>query len=98
MDWNISNGSFVEYVSYRNAPTHRMPGFHSGSIHVGFVMDEVPLGQVFLRVLRFFPVIIVTSVHNYNYKKHMIFITFLTGLHKSSSFVASVASAVGNLQ
>jgi hypothetical protein len=26
------------------------------SIHVGFVMDKVALGQVFLRVLRFSPV------------------------------------------
>jgi hypothetical protein len=32
----------------------RMPGFAPGSIHVGFVV-RVALGQVFLRVLRFFP-------------------------------------------
>jgi hypothetical protein len=30
----------------------RRPGFASGSIHMGFVVDKVALGQVFLRVLR----------------------------------------------
>jgi hypothetical protein len=30
-----------------------------GSIHVGFVVDKVALGQVFLRVLRFSPVDII---------------------------------------
>jgi hypothetical protein len=34
----------------------RMPGFAPGSINMGFVVDKVALGQVFLRVLRFFPV------------------------------------------
>jgi acyl-CoA thioesterase len=29
------------------------PGFVPRSIHVGFVVDKVALGQVFLRVLRF---------------------------------------------
>jgi hypothetical protein len=28
------------------------PGFAPGSLHVGFVVDKVALGQVFLRVLR----------------------------------------------
>jgi hypothetical protein len=32
------------------------PGFAPWSIHVGFVVDKVALGQVFLRVLRFSPV------------------------------------------
>jgi hypothetical protein len=35
----------------------RVPGFAPGSIRVGFVADKVALGQVFLRVLRFSPVI-----------------------------------------
>jgi hypothetical protein len=30
-------------------------GFAPGSVHVGFVVDKVALGQVFLRVLRFSP-------------------------------------------
>jgi hypothetical protein len=33
----------------------RRPGFAPGSIHVGFVVDKVALGQVFLRILRFSP-------------------------------------------
>jgi hypothetical protein len=37
----------------------RRTGFTSGSIHVGFVVDKVTLGQVFLRVLRLSPVSIV---------------------------------------
>jgi hypothetical protein len=31
----------------------RRPGFHPGSVHVGFVVDKVALGQVFPRVRRF---------------------------------------------
>jgi hypothetical protein len=37
----------------------RRPGFTPGSIHVGFVVDKAGLGQVFLRVLRFYPVNII---------------------------------------
>jgi hypothetical protein len=37
----------------------RRPRFAPGSIHVGFVVDKVALGQVFLRVLRFSPVGII---------------------------------------
>jgi hypothetical protein len=37
----------------------RRPGIASRSVHVGFVLDEVALRQVFLRVLRFSPVIII---------------------------------------
>jgi hypothetical protein len=32
------------------------PGFASGKIHVGLVVDEVALGQSFLRVVWFTPV------------------------------------------
>jgi hypothetical protein len=35
------------------------PGFAPGSVHVGYVVDKVALGQVFVRVLRFFPVSII---------------------------------------
>jgi hypothetical protein len=31
----------------------RRPGFDPGSVHVGFVVAKVALGQVFVRVLRF---------------------------------------------
>jgi hypothetical protein len=34
-------------------------GFEPGSIHFGFVVDKVALGQVFLRVLQFSPVNII---------------------------------------
>jgi hypothetical protein len=37
----------------------RRPGLAPGSIHVGFVVGKVALGQVFLRVLRFSPVSII---------------------------------------
>jgi hypothetical protein len=37
----------------------RSPVFAPRSVHVGFVVDKVALGQVFLRVLRFSPVSIV---------------------------------------
>jgi hypothetical protein len=35
------------------------PRFIPGSVNVGFVVDKVALGEVFLRVLRFFPVHII---------------------------------------
>jgi hypothetical protein len=36
--------------------SRRRPGFDPESVHVGFVVDNVALGQVFPRVLRFSPV------------------------------------------
>jgi hypothetical protein len=39
--------------------SQRRPGFAPGSIHMGFAVDKVVLGQVFLRVLRFSPVNII---------------------------------------
>jgi hypothetical protein len=38
------------------------PGFDRGSIHVGFVVDKVALGQVYARVLRFSPVNFISPV------------------------------------
>jgi hypothetical protein len=35
----------------------RKPGFEPKSVHIGFVVEKVALGQVFLRILRFSPVI-----------------------------------------
>jgi hypothetical protein len=40
-------------------------GFDSGSLHVGFVVDKVALGQVFPQVLRFSPVNLIPSVLHY---------------------------------
>jgi hypothetical protein len=43
----------------------RRPGFDPGSVHVGFVVDKVALGQVFPRVLRFSPVNYIPPVLHY---------------------------------
>jgi hypothetical protein len=43
----------------------RKPGFDPGSVHVGFLVDEVALGQVFPRVLRFSPVNFIPPVLHY---------------------------------
>jgi hypothetical protein len=40
-------------------PSLRRAGFAPGSVRVGFVVDKVALGQIFLRVLRVFPVNII---------------------------------------
>jgi hypothetical protein len=39
----------------------RRPWFVPWSVHVGFVVDKVALGQVFLRVFRFPPVTVLLS-------------------------------------
>jgi hypothetical protein len=41
------------------------PRFDPGSVHVGFVVDKVALGQVFPRVLRFSPVNFIPPVLHY---------------------------------
>jgi hypothetical protein len=41
------------------------PGFDPGSVHMGFVMDKVALGQVFPRILRFSLVSFIPPVLNY---------------------------------
>jgi hypothetical protein len=54
--------------------------FDPGSIHVGFVVDKVALGQVFPRVLRFSPVNFIPPVLHYKEKRKKLII-FITGLH-----------------
>jgi hypothetical protein len=55
------------------------------SVIVGFMVDKVALGQVFLRVLRFSPVNFIPPVLHYLEKwktKLIIFLfIFITGLH-----------------
>jgi hypothetical protein len=71
--------------------------FDPGWVHVGFVVDNVALGQVFPRVLRFSPVDFIPPVLHYleKWKKLIIFL-FITGLHnKPQGCGASVASAAG---
>ena len=46
----------------------RRPGFNPRLVHVRFVGDEVTLGQVFLPVLRFSPVIIIPSILHTNFR------------------------------
>jgi hypothetical protein len=76
----------------------RRPGFDPGLIHVGFVVDKVTLGQVFLRVLRFSPVNFIPPVLHYyeRDKKITVIIIVIIGLHKKpQGSGASVASAAG---
>ena len=59
----------------------RRHGFDPGSVHVGFVVDKVALGQVFPpRVLRFSPVNFIPPVLHYTEKQKKKLI-FITGLH-----------------
>jgi hypothetical protein len=41
----------------------RLSGFAPRAVHVDFVMDRVALGRVLLRVLLFYPVIILCLLH-----------------------------------
>jgi hypothetical protein len=44
----------------------QISGFDYGRVHVGFVVDEVALGHLFLPVIRFSPVdIIPPMIHNH---------------------------------
>jgi hypothetical protein len=43
----------------------RRAGFAPGSVHVGFVVDIVALGQVFPRVLQFFHATFIPPVFHY---------------------------------
>ena len=44
----------------------RRPGFDPDSVHVGFVVNKVALGQVFPRVLRFSAVNVIPPVLHYS--------------------------------
>jgi hypothetical protein len=51
----------VQAVSRFSPRRHK---FGPGSVHMGFVVDKVALGQAFVRVLRFSPLGIIPSVLN----------------------------------
>ena len=71
------------------------PGFDPGSVHVGFVVDKVALGQVFPRVLWFASANVIPPVLHYMEKREKLII-FITGLHnKPEGCGASIASAAG---
>jgi hypothetical protein len=59
----------------------RGPGFNPGSVHVGFVVGKVALGQVFLRVLRFFLCQFHSPGAPLKWKSRQNLIIFLMGLH-----------------
>jgi hypothetical protein len=65
---------------------------------MGFVVDEVALGQVFPRVLRFSPVNFIPPALHYQEKdkKIITIVIFIIGSHnKPQGCGASVASAAG---
>jgi hypothetical protein len=71
------------------------PRFDPGSVHVGFVVDKVALGQVFPPVLWFSPSVFIPPVIRYTEKWKKL-ITFITGLHnKPQGCGVSVASPAG---
>jgi hypothetical protein len=54
---NLVGRAMTKVVSYR--PSLRRLGFAPGSVHLGFVVNTVALGQVTIRVLRFSAVSII---------------------------------------
>jgi hypothetical protein len=73
----------------------RRPGFYRRSVHVGFVVDKVALGQGFSRELRFSPVNFILLVLHYLETRTKL-ILFITGLHnKAESCGGSLVSAAG---
>jgi hypothetical protein len=58
------------------------------SVYVGFVVDSVALGQVFLQVLRFYPLQIIPALlHSYSY---IILGTYKGPLRDIASLIATV--------
>ena len=73
----------------------RRPLIDPESVHVGFLVNKVALGQVFLRVLRFSPVNFIPPVLHYKEKQKKLII-FITRLHnKPQGCGASATSAAG---
>jgi hypothetical protein len=92
-------GLFPPKSKSLHRPCHGSAGLsprNPGSVHVGFVVDKVALGQVFPRVLRVSPVNFIPPVLHYKEKIKKKTIIFFTGLHnKPRGCGASVASAAG---
>jgi hypothetical protein len=102
LDW-IAYGSFnftyTYQMSFQNkinaSCIPRRPGFDPGSVHVGFVVDKVALGQVFHPVLRFSPVNFIPPVLHYleKWKKLIIFLfIFITSVAQWASRLRCVRS------
>lgn len=60
------------------------PGFNPSQVHVGFVVEKVALGQVFLQALQFSPVSINPSVlHAYSLICHQLTVPLNNTLRKT---------------
>jgi hypothetical protein len=76
---NLVNGTYCLYQQSNTAVPWlrrlvaglppRRPGFDAGSVHVGFVVDKVALGQLFLPVLRFSTASFIPPVLHYKEKR-----------------------------
>ena len=62
----------------------RKPGFNSGQAYVRFMANEVALGQVFLRILRFYPVSSV-SIHQWSMLIFILLCTICIRVDRDSS-------------
>jgi hypothetical protein len=89
---------FPLYLFNRAGFPLRSPGFDPGSVHMGFVVDKVALGQVFPLSTSVFP----CQFHSTGApllgkgQKITIIVIFITGLHnKPQDCGGSVASAAG---
>jgi hypothetical protein len=68
------NCTSFRIILFKAVPRLR-PGFKPRPIHVGFVVDEVALGQVFLQVLRFPPVSTIHT-HSFRHRRYKIAVQF----------------------
>jgi hypothetical protein len=60
------------------------PRLDPESVHVGFVVDKVALGQAFPQVLQFCPVNFIPPALHYMEKDKKIISIFIVGLHKKA--------------
>jgi hypothetical protein len=73
----------------------RRLGFYPGSVHVGFLVDKVALGQVFHEYFGFSPINFILLELQYKEKRKKLII-HITGLNnKPQGCGASVSSAAG---
>jgi hypothetical protein len=92
---HTSAGSAMAQAVSRRPPTAEAQ-FDPGSVHVGFVVDEVALGQVFPPSTSVFPCQFHSTGAPLLGKGQKIIIIFITGLqNKPHGCSASVASAAG---
>jgi hypothetical protein len=61
----FTRGKYIKETGLVAGLPPRRSGFDPGSVHVGFVVDKVALGQVFPRELRFSSVNFIPPVLHY---------------------------------